>query len=75
MGLSVLTIQDEPDGSISLGITTEPIVESDTQPLTNAQVLGLTVFHDLRMLLEAEINPEEVGTGSEESGDSSSISE
>lgn len=55
MGISVLTIQDEPDGSVTLSFTTEPHVETDTQGLTNAQTLGLMCFHDLREALQAEI--------------------
>ena len=70
MGLSVITIQDEPDGSISLGFVTDPVVESDQQGLTHAQILGLTVFHDLRIALEADLD---TGDSEPQPSDSSSI--
>lgn len=59
MGISVLTIQDEPDGNVSINFTTDPVIESDTQPLTNSQMLGIMMYHDLRETLTAELETEE----------------
>lgn len=55
MGICVLTIQDESDGSVSVGFTTDPVVESQEQTLTEAQLLGLMCFHNLITEINAEI--------------------
>lgn len=55
MGISVLTIQDEPDGSVTLNFTTDPVIETETQGLTSAQTIGFMVFHDLKQALEADL--------------------
>ena len=54
MGLVVITIQDEEDGQITLGFTLEPRIESETQPLSNAQVLGMMALHELMAELQED---------------------
>ena len=58
MGISILTFQDEPDGTVSIGFTTEPIIDSEEQSLSNAMLLGIMSFHNAVQELQAEINPD-----------------
>lgn len=56
MAISILTFQDEPDGSVSIGFTTEPVID-ESEPLSNALILGLMSFHNaLQELQEVEEN-------------------
>lgn len=41
MGLVVITLQDEADGSVSLGFTAEPALQNEEEELTDAQALGV----------------------------------
>lgn len=53
MAISILTFQDEADGSVSIGFTTEPVIESEEQGLSNAMLLGLMSFHNALEELQA----------------------
>lgn len=55
MALVLITLQDEPDGTVSLGFTSEPIMDEDDEKLTSAQILGMMATHTvISSLREAE---------------------
>lgn len=41
MALVVITIQDEEDGQVSLGFTSEPVLTDNPEDVTSAQTLGI----------------------------------
>ena len=54
MSLVVLTLQDEEDGTVSLGFTSEPALADEDEHLTNAQILALMCVHQVMLALEGE---------------------
>lgn len=53
MGLVVITLQDEDDGTVSLGFTTDPQVTEDDS-LTDAQILGMMGIHTIMTALHEQ---------------------
>lgn len=50
MGLVLITLQDEDDGTVSLGFTTDPVVK-EADSLTDAQILGMMGIHTIMSAL------------------------
>lgn len=55
MGLIILSLQDEPDGTVSLGVTTEPFLAEDDE-ITDAHVLGMIAIHAVMEAMKAPEN-------------------
>ena len=53
MGLVLITLQDEDDGTVSLGFTTDPQVGEDDS-LTDAQILGMMGVHTIMTALSQQ---------------------
>lgn len=54
MAISILTFQDEPDGTVSVDFKTDPLVLTEEQQLSDSQLLGLMFFHQSIQELDAE---------------------
>lgn len=54
MGLVLITLQDEPDGTVSLGFSTDPQIQSENQELSDAQILGMMAVHQIMLAISGD---------------------
>lgn len=53
MALVLITLQDEQDGTVNLGFTSDPVV-AEAGDLSDAQILGMMAVHTVMTALAGE---------------------